>query len=1103
MSPERIVELAQQNDYTYIGAADSNTINALPNLSVACQEAKLPFLFGVTFTVVDDLDWRKPKKDEKKTTNAFWCPTVYIANQQGFYDVMNLLSVANQDDHFYFQPQIALSELIETFNAGNVIVTSGSLHSVFSHKSAHAIVVEFTRAQNAQNFVIELVPVDTQYFTQHNARAIKAATQHGIVTVLSRPVLHDKNGNQIRNTMNCIMKNDKVDSMWRNEPASDLTFLTSTQRAAQLERAANNLIQSGMDRYAAEQAFNSADVYTMALVNRCTFHWQKMDVCLPKMSSDPFMALLSLCKEGWKHRISKSVLGYAPEPAKLPEYHARLKYELSVIKSMGFSDYFLLVNEIVSWCKENDLVVGPGRGSVGGSLIAFLLGITDVDPIRFNLFFERFINPERLDLPDIDLDFMSSRRNEVIEYLSKRFGEEYVAGITNYSVLGSSSALRSVAKAHGLKDHEYACSKLVPKEHGQSMGLQEALIEPQIEAFSIRYPEIWQEACALQGAFRAYGQHAAGFIVAGEPIFNRAVVEYRKNSKVVNWDKRLVEDFGLIKLDILGLTTLDVLAYAKAYIKERTGKEIEYLSIPLDDKKVLEAFGEGKTTGVFQFEKGNAKRLLKEARKGGELSFDDIVAITALNRPGPLEAGLTEKWIRIKQGNDLPSYIHESMEPALEKTYSVIVYQEQVMQVARDLAGFTMAEADHLRKAMGKKDAAKIAKLRDKFVEGAKTTSQISNYDADLLFSQIEKFAGYAFNLSHSVEYTVISYWAMYLKVYHPEVFYAATMTVLGDTTLTKDADKNDVVVMPPDINKSSDRFEIHYHPQYGKDVLYAPFQVIKGLSANAAAAILRAKTAHGRSFKSKQEFVDSVERRLCNKRGQQALDDVGAFAEIEPGQLPARHPDRLKAQKLLMPDIAIEAVKAERAIQVDAFITGELKGLIEETNTCDQCSLAGKCHPSPRLGRSAKMMLVMDCPNWSDEDAGKMGEGKANDYLRAAIKNAGLSYRDVYITSLVKAPKDKGGQLENEMIIGCQDYLKREIDLLKPPVIVTLGSKTARHLVPELEGGWEDILLTDHYNKDMDATILIGMNPMMVHMDKDKQDRLNAVFEAAAHLIS
>lgn len=1102
LSPKRIVELAQQNDYEFIGVNDTNSVNALPNLSVAANEHKIPFVYGVTFYVVDDLDWRKPKKDEKKTVNRSWSPTVYIKNQQGFHDVMNLLSIANQEDHFYFKPQINLDDLLDTFSAGNVFVTSGTFHSVFTHKDSDSILEQFASAQNASDFVLELVPVNTQYFVQHNIRAIKANEDYQFNLTLSRPVLHDKSGANIRNTMNAVMNNSAVDSMWRNEPAADLEFMSKADREREVEGMIDLLVHEGLTHLLVSTCFDSAEAFSLIMLDKCEFQWQKMDVCLPEMAKDPFMQLMALCKQGWRDRISQEIMGYKPEKSQLTEYHARLKYELAIIKQMGFSNYFLLVHNVVNWCKQEAIVVGPGRGSASGSLISYLLGITDVDPIRFGLLFERFINPDRLDLPDIDLDFMSSRRSEVIQYLSDHFGEENVAGISNYGVLGSSSALRSVAKSHGLKEYDISCSKLVPKEHGQPVELEKALVEPQIEDFALKHPEIWQEACALQGTFRAFGQHAAGFVVAGEPIFNRAVVEYRKQSKVVNWDKRLVEDFGLIKLDILGLTTLDVLSHAKQYIKELTGNNLELLKIPLDDEKVLEAFGRGDTTGVFQFEKGNAKRLLKDARKGGPLTFDDVVAVTALNRPGPLDAGLTDKWIAIKQGNDMPSYIHESMEPALEKTYSIIVYQEQVMQVARDLAGFTMTEADHLRKAMGKKDADKIAKLRDSFVDGAQQTSGIDKRSAELLFDQIEKFAGYAFNLSHSVTYTVISYWAMYVKVNYPEVFYASAMTALGDMALTKDADKNGVIIMPPDINKSSDRFEIHYHPAYGKNVLYAPFQVIKGLSANAAAAILRAKEKHGKDFESKDEFVATVERRLCNKRGQKALDDVGAFCEIEPGQLPARHADRLKDQKILMPDITIEAVKADRKIEVSAFVTGEIKGLIEEVQQCDRCSLAGKCHPNPRLGRSSKAMLVVDNPNWCDEDAGKLGEGKANDYLREALKNAGLSFRDVYLTSLVKANKDKGGKIENEMIIGCQDYLKREIELLKPPVILTLGSKVSRHLVPELEGGWEDVLGTDHYNAALDATILIGMNPMMVYMDKSKQGMLNKVFEQLAELI-
>lgn len=982
--------------------------------------------------------------------------------------------------------------------------STGTFDGALMHKRWDHILTNILNAAGVENVVCPIVPIDTQYFDQLNARTVEAYHTFKVGTVFLSPALFSHGDNTLRDTMACISGNMTTDSMWRSEAHHDLSLKVSEQITAEWKGMVRRLTSRlGLEVSRIMPACQSAIRNSFPFFNQFTYQWQKYDVCLPEMSKDPSGTLVERCKEGWKKRFSGEVLGHMPDRDSLIAYKNRLGEELKVINRMGFANYFLLVSETVAWAKSNGIEVGPGRGSAGGSLISYLLGITDVDPIRFGLFFERFINPDRLDLPDIDLDFMSSRRGEVLEHLVDRYGENRVACISNYTLLGSASSLRSVAKARGLKEYEYSCSKQIPKDGSQSLNLEEALhAEPQVESFAIKYPEIWKEAVKLQGTYRTRGQHAAGVVVAGEDIIKRAVLETRTGEGVVNWDKRLVEDFGLIKLDILGLTTLDILALSKQYLAEK-GERVDFLKIPLNDEKVLKAFGQGKTVGVFQFESHGMRNLLKSLATETPLTFEDITAATALYRPGPKESGLMDSYVAIRQGNAEPSYPHKSMIPALKETHSVMVYQEQVMQVARDLAGFTMAESDHLRKAMGKKDVEKMTEMRDKFVEGAALKSGMDNGYAGRLFDQIEQFAGYGFNKSHAVEYAVISYWTMWLKVYHPEIFYASALSVLDDIKLAKDANEHGIGIVPPDINKSSDRFELGYDKARDQVVIYAPFQMIKGLSVNASNAILKAKREFGRPFASKQEFIDNVERRLCNIRGQESLDKVGAFAEIEPDQIPARHPDRLRDQKQLMPTITTESVIADRKIEVSPYIKAELDKLVGETLECGKCTLAGACHPTPRLGRSPKIMIVTDCPNWTEDRAGRMGEGDASEYLKVAMDNAGLTFKDVYLTSLVKSAKPKKTELANEMILGCEGFLKREIELLKPPVILMLGGKVARHLCPELKGGWEELSGMERYDANLDSTFLVGMNPMMIAFDGAKQSVLNKILERASSLIS
>ncbi|EPJ5413045.1 hypothetical protein [Acinetobacter baumannii] len=357
----------------------------------------------------------------------------------------------------------------------------------------------------------------------------------------------------------------------------------------------------------------------------------------------------------------------------------------------------------------------------GGSLVAYLLGITDVDPIRFGLIFERFINPERLDLPDADLDFASSGRYKVIDYLVEKYGKDYVAGISNYSTLASASALRDTGRISGLNNMQLSATKLVLKEHGTSLDLNtSADAVPELDKFRNEHPVIWKHATKLAGTMKSFGQHAAGIVVAGEPIVNRAVLETRGKSPVVNWDKRVVEDWGLIKMDLLGLATLDVLNIACDYVKERHGIELDLLKIPLDDEKTMQALGRGETVGVFQLESSGMQQLLKNISNGGAVTFDDICAVTALYRPGPMDSGMLDDYVDLRKGLKEVTYAHEVLEPVLSDTYGVVVYQEQTMALARKLAGFSMAESDHLRKAIGKKDLKKMAELKPKFIDGAK-----------------------------------------------------------------------------------------------------------------------------------------------------------------------------------------------------------------------------------------------------------------------------------------------------------------------------------------------------------------------------------------------
>lgn len=1123
LQAKTIAEKASEYGYKSVALADTMTISGMVDFSSEMKAKDIKPIIGCTLQVYDDPTYRPPSKKSGETAkpNGMFMPEIYFKTEVGFKDTLKLLSKANDEEHFYYNARTGMADVLAL---NDVIVTSGSLFNLFYHKEKWADYAVQLHEKFGDDFLIQIVPIQTPLFDKLNRMAYDFAESRGIKMIASYPAfyLEDEQADTL-DVYRAITSNAKMSSAYLPRPHTrDFSLGEQKSIARRLMATATRVKGLPVKSILMNQSY---------IADNCHYVFEKQAPCLPKMAENEFLTLSQQVQQGWKERFSKPVLGHMPSPDEIDVYKKRVMYELGVLKKMGFESYFLLTQDIVKWAKDNDIIVGPGRGSVGGSLIAYLLGITDVDPIRFNLLFERFINPDRIDLPDADLDFQSTRRGEVIERIVEKYGRKRVAGVSNYSTLASASALRDAGRVYELDNFELSCTKHVPKVHGQSVTLEEAAEQvPEIDKFKSERPHIWKHATTLEGAMRSLGRHAAGIVVAGEDLTNRAVVETRSGEHVVNWDKRVVEDFGLIKMDILGLSTLDVLGLAAKYIFERHGTRINYTQLPLEEPDVMEAFAKGDTVAIFQFESSGMRRLLKDLGGKSALTFEDLSAATALYRPGPMDSGLLDQYVAVRRGDREPFYEHESMVSALENTYGVIVYQEQVMQVARDLAGFTLAEADLLRKAMGKKDKEKMAKMRDQWVAGCEKSGMPKD-DAELLFDKIELFAGYAFNKSHSAEYSIISYWAMWLKVRYPHEFYAASMTVADDdeklTSLVLDARARKIEVLPPDINHSTSRIEIDDEGR-----LYAPFQAVKGISTNVADNIMKVRKAliegiwgevdddeKGETVKGwiwpprpSGRFDSSLEFEMyinalklgakINKTHREKLKRVGAFAVVDKEKIPARHPDRLKDQVELMPGFAVDAVKADRGVNDDKLIQIKIVRMVEDMRTCDKCSLKGGVHVMPRLGKTPKFMVVFDAPTFKEEAKQKMLEGDNADIIKAALAEAGLTVNDGYYTSLVKSPKNDK-MLSNEQINGCSQYLMKEIELLRPPVIVTLGAASTRFFAPGVKGGGTELAGKVIYRSDLDASIVFGINPGQVIFDHSKAKHLVDAFKQVATIVS
>lgn len=1101
LTAKHLIENAIAAGATTVAVTDTMSVTNMIDFTNKAKKAGVKPIIGVRLRMTDVPDWRPSDGEKKKDMPREYFLTAYALTEAGMRSIFRLLTLANSASRFYYVAKLGFADLEAEFaniTADDLAIVLGDASSILEHPDIDKITDILVALCN--RVYAPLIPIDTPYYGRLNDLAIKQCVR-GVKPLVIRPALYGKEEADTQEIMTAISENHKVTDPWfRSRHNRDMHVMGTSELVGEMRKAVAHLSKRGVS--GSELWFKQGLINTDALVDAVSFEWKKAAPSLPVMAPNEFAAVVEQCKLGWKERFKDAIFGHLPSPAELAGvYKQRLAYELSVLQRLNFSGYFLLVQDVVRFAKSNEILVGPGRGSVGGSLVAYLMGITDCDPIRFGLLFERFINPERIDLPDADLDFMGTRRHEVFDYLVKKYGEKRTAGVNNYGTLASASAIRDVGRVTNVPEREYSVSKFVPKLHGQNVPLPECRAQvAEIDGFAKNYPSLWPIMERLEGTLRNFGQHAGGFIVSGVDLTERAVVERRSDGNVVCWDKRVVEDQGLIKMDILGLVTLDVIKLALDYIRERTGKRVDLMRIPLDDPKVLDNFANAATTGIFQFESGGMRRLLKELGSDGMISFDDITAATALYRPGPMESGMMDSFYLRKQGNETIEYDHPLMEPVLSETFGVIVYQEQVMKISQVICGYTGAQADKLRKIMGKKLPEEMKKEKSNFVNGAIATIGCTEEWADKLFDKIEGFAGYGFNKSHSVEYTLISYQSMWLKTYHSVEFYAAALSIFDADklpALIRDAKAFGIDVSMPDINISTERFEI------ATDVrLVIPFQRIKGLSGKSTAAILEARKSG--EFKDMADFLARVEKRVVNIRVQGALDKVGAFSRVEPGQLPANDPTRIRDQIELLPGLISANVPIDREMHTDKDTKQAVADIIDDYRRefgPGATKIDGQ-PVKPFFGKSADMMIISDAPGNEEDSGGVMGFSMSNGPVIDALSDVGLARENVYWTSLIKRPK-RGKQVTTEEIALYQPYLEREIEVLKPTVIVLLGSQTVRTFIPDLKGKASDSAGKVVYSKKYDANLVIGFSPGEIYHDPDKQQNMNEVFVAVAELLA
>ncbi|GHA25770.1 DNA polymerase III subunit alpha [Oceanisphaera arctica] len=840
--------------------------------------------------------------------------TLLAMDNSGYQSITRIISKAYERGHVQHRPLVDKAWLVE-FNEGIILLSGGREGDVGIGllKGNEALVsqcLSFYQQHFADRYYLELQRTERPDEESYLHMAVALAEREGLPVVATNEVVFlDKSDFDAHEVRVAINDGYTLDDKRRPRRYSPEQYLKSPAEMAELFADIPEALENSVE-----------------IAKRCNVTVRLGEYFLPDfptgdMSIEDFLVKCS--QDGLEKRLAFLFPDPAVRAEKRGEYDERLKIELEVINQMGFPGYFLIVMEFIQWSKDNGIPVGPGRGSGAGSLVAYALSITDLDPLEFDLLFERFLNPERVSMPDFDIDFCMDRRDEVIDHVAELYGRDAVSQIITFGTMAAKAVVRDVGRVLG---HPYGfvdrISKLIPPEPGMTLG-KAFEVEPKLPEMYDQDEEVKaliDMARALEGVTRNAGKHAGGVVIAPTRItdFSPLYCDEHGRNPVTQFDKNDVEEAGLVKFDFLGLRTLTIIDWALGMVNPRLEKEgkppVDIAAIPMTDQASFKVLKRFETTAVFQLESRGMKDLIKRLQPD---SFEDMIALVALFRPGPLQSGMVDNFIDRKHGREAVSYPdatwqHESLKPILEPTYGIILYQEQVMQIAQVLAGYSLGGADLLRRAMGKKKPEEMAKQRAGFEAGA-TENGIDGELAIKIFDLVEKFAGYGFNKSHSAAYALVSYQTLWLKTHYPAEFMAAVMTADMDNTdkvvtLVDECQRMGLTLLPPDVNSGRYRFTVNEegHIVYG-------IGAIKGVGEAPIESILDAREQGG-PFRDLFDFCNRVDLKKLNKRVMEKLILSGAMDRLGPhrASLMATLSEAMKA--------AEQHAKAEALGQSDMF---------------------------------------------------------------------------------------------------------------------------------------------------------------------------------------
>jgi len=1059
-------EQAEKIGYEYLGSTNHANIDGLIKFQKECRERDIIPVLGCEGYIVPDPS--KKNKGDRRGHICFW-----VKNQIGFKNLCKLLTHANMEG-FYYRPRMGFEEVLDLCEG--LVISTACSQSFLNLEGGNDFFLDlYERIED--DLYLEVMPHDYKGQYRINKICRRLSKKYEIPLVATNDCHYVKKSQwKGHEVLLAIQRRAKWDdpNRWK--------FGITGLHLRTPEEMFDAFIEQGIFT---KREIRKAMEFSLEIAEKCEdYTIPKLDIKLPRISEAEgrieSRMLRQICESNFENMFGEDMQNYKDE-----RYWKRYREEFRIIRHKKFVRYFLIVWELVNWCKINDVMVGPGRGSVGGSLIAYLMGITTVDPLKFGLLFSRFISEDRIDYPDIDLDFEDSKRHLVREHIEDLYGEKKVAGISTFMRMKSRAIIKDVGRVFDVPDKEAnELTKLI--DPSEENAIQDAMRETEEgRAFKKKYPLVVKYALQLEGQIKGGGQHAAGVIVSDDEIENagRGNIAIRNNVPVINWEMSDTEYIGLMKLDILGLNTLSVLNEARRLIKENHEKDIFFPSISLKDKRIFKEIRNGNVVGVFQLGTWAMTRLIEELQP---TCFEDIVASVALVRPGPNDSGMTADYIKRKNGSKW-HHLHPAYEEITKETYGIIVYQEQVMRVISEVAGLPITTADKIRKIIGKKrDVKEFAPFKKMFIEGCLNEKTLSKTEAENFWEALQNHARYSFNKSHSVEYAMISYWCMWVKTYYPTEFICAVLTYGADSKkeeIVEEAYRLGLNLILPKVN--SETHPVRWKAKGRK--LYIPFVEVKGIGEKTCWQINTGKRNGMLQFFNKKQSANNTEQhkgslgkvlKAIGAYGNKPEDDISKYFDFRTEANPRKQYPNL--YRLFRGNLAIEDLDdalLARKVKKNFIFKSEEKsrGYVQ----CSKCGLRKNGTPSPMIAGRYNIMIV---ELYKPES--KKNVKKNIKILEDEFSKVDLKIEDFYRTHLIKCPIEKS---EEKYVEKCSHLLLEEIRDIRPKVILSFGKITMKYFlgrddsITKLSGKTE-------WSEDFNAWIVPCVAPSAVIQNKENK---------------